>query len=141
MVHDATLTEIKSVKFPIITTIFGCYNLLVDKIKQFIVVGSVFTGILMLLYIANGQNALCINAGYRASHFCTNNWIWFSITHFVGLFVLCRFVRVWYQKALLGNAINWKKDLLPQKNDLKILGLIIAYVITLVVSIDLLLIL
>lgn len=128
MVKDIASTEIVPVKLPIITTIFGCYNLLVDKIKHFVVIGSIFAGIMMLLYITNGQNALCINNGYRIGHFCTNNWIWFVVTHFVGLFVLCMFARIWCQKSLLGNATNWKKDLLPQKSDLKILGLVMIYI-------------
>ena len=122
------------VKLPVFATLFGCYSLLMDKFKQFVFLGTAFAVILMIIYIAGGQDALCVNNVYRQTHFCTNNVVVFVLVHLLTLFILCIFMRNWYQIVLQNKPITFQRLFIPQKADFKILGLIVCYFLTLAVA-------
>lgn len=134
MNNSAKNMLVAPVKLPVFAMLFGPYGLMLDKIKQFIINGTAFAVVLMVLYIASGQDALCINSAYRQQHFCTNNVANFAIIHFISFFILCVFMRSWYQTAFMPEGIKSYKIFIPQLADLKILGLFAAFFLTLAIA-------
>lgn len=122
------------VKLPVLQTIFGCYLTLIDKVKPFIFLGTIFSLVLMVLCFATGQDSLCINGLYRQNHYCTENLFLYLGTHFVLLFILAVFMRVWTQTALQNIPFDWKSLFLPRSADLKIFGLFFIFFATFVVA-------
>ncbi len=129
--NNSSLTE--AVKLPFMASIFGVYTLFIEKIKPFFIVSGFFALVLMILYFAAGQEALCINGAYRQEHACSNNLINFIVVHLIAFFVLCIFLRIWLQSVLQTKPFVWK-DIIPQLADAKVLGLFGVYFLTLVIA-------
>lgn len=122
------------VRLPIFATIFGAYGLILDKFKQFTLLGIVFAALMMFLYMAGGQDALCYNKFYRENHFCTESIPLFIAIHLLNGFILCMFLRVWVQIALKEENQTWKRIFVPRLADLKIAGGFLAYFLTLAIA-------
>ena len=132
---SSTQKSIKAVKLPMLNTIFGAYVNIAINFRVWIIVGSIFALILSGLYWACGMETLCANPFYREEHFCNDNWAVFLTVRFISLALLCMFARIW------GNIIKNPqtkfsyKMLMPRMADLKIMGLSLTYVLSLVVAI------
>lgn len=127
-------TTYQPVKLPLFSTIFGAYGLIIDKFKQFVITGTIFAVIFMILSIASGQAAMCYNEIYRATHFCTQNWGLFIGLRLLVFMMICMFLRIWYQFALAQKTLNFKQMFIPKLADLKIAGGFLAYLVTIAVS-------
>lgn len=133
MNKTAANSENKAVSFPFLSLFFGPYSLIFDRIKYFFLLGAVFTTILSVLFIAGGQTALCYNQAYSADHFCSTNLIVSVGIRLVAFFIICVFLRIWYQTALQNAPVDWKL-LKPQMADLKIAGGFAVYFISLLIA-------
>ena len=123
-------SKIQSVNIPLFKGVLGCYGMLLDNIKSFFLLGTVFSLILSLLYFITGQDILCNNNTYRAEHYCTNSGILYATIHIISFFILCVYARCWVQFVSEKKQFDWRL-LLPQKTDIKLLGVIIIFMATL----------
>ncbi len=130
MENSKNESKIQPVKFPLFKGVLGCYSLLLDNIKYFILLGTIFSVILSLLYFITGQDILCNNNIYRAEHYCTNNGIMYIAVHIISFFIMCIYARCWTQIVTEKKQFDWKM-VLPQKTDIKLLGVIMIFIATL----------
>lgn len=122
------------VKLPIFSTIFGAYGLILDKFKQFALLGTIFAVIMLLFYMAGGLDTFCHNRFYREAHFCTDSIPLFVTLHLLNAFIVCMFLRVWVQVALKGEKQTWRQIFIPRWADLKIAGGFLASFLTLAIA-------
>lgn len=134
MTKKIEYSETSAKKIPVLTAIFGGYNLVINKFKEFIILGTIFSVVLMALYFCSGQDALCYNRYYRASHFCNNNIVSYIVIHTIAAFVICIFLRCWYQIGILGKPLSWMLIIKPQTSELKIAGGFLLYFCTLLLA-------
>ena len=127
-------TNIEAVRLPILATLFGAYGVIIEKFKDFFIVGSIYAVILALLYIICGMEALCANPAYSEGHFCNNSLALFAVIHVFNFLVLCMFMRVWY-KVITVDKFKITKDIfIPGWAELKIMGVSLFYVLALGVA-------
>ncbi len=122
------------VKMPFLKTMLGSYGLLIDNFKSFVILGSVFSILLLLIYFVSGQDIMCNNGYYRQNHYCTNNIISYVIVHILGIFIFCMFIRCWGEIVFSKKNKLTYRSFIPQSSDFKVLGLFIAYLSTLAIA-------
>lgn len=122
------------VKMPFLKTMLGGYGLLIDNFKSFIIIGSIFSILLLLIYFISGQDIMCNNGIYRQSHYCTDSIINYIIIHILGVFIFCMFIRCWGEIVFNKNVSLSYKSFIPKISDIKILGLFLVYFIALAVA-------
>jgi len=121
-------------KLPIIKLLVGDFDLLfMSSIYAWVVV-ALFALAETLLLALSGNLLFCANGFYRAHSFCNNNLIVFVVIRLVIIFIECIFVRNWVDIALNKKQIIWKKIFIPEKRDLKVLGVFFGYVLTLLAA-------
>ena len=127
-------TNIKAVRLPMLATLFGAYGMVIEKFKEFFILGSIYAVILAAVYIICGMEALCGNPLYREGHFCSDSLALFAVIHIVNFFVLCMFMRAWHQVIRTGNFKLTRDVFIPGRAELKIIGVSMFYVLAFMIA-------
>ena len=127
--------EIKDKKgFSVFRTIFGSFTLFMDNFTQFLIIGSIFSVIIMVLNFVSGQSFFCHNEGLKSYAICTTNVITYIITTILLWFAGCMYMRIWSQNVILKKSKFSLNMLKPSMMDLKIYGVIIAFFLSILVA-------
>ena len=124
----------ETVKLPFFAVTFGAYGILVEKLKAFFVLGSIFALLLSVIYMGSGLGVLCIAPQYQENYFCTNNIYVLLIVRLIVFFISCIFIRGWYQIITGTEPQNRLSYFIPQKADLKIVGIFLGYFVCLLIA-------
>ena len=120
MSKKETMPENTAVKMPFFKSILGAYGLLLDKFKEFVSAGCLFSLILAVLYFSFGQDVLCTNGDYRKNHLCTDSLYLYIVIHFVALFIVAMYMRCFSLTALCRPDKLSLRSFIPCKKDIKI---------------------
>lgn len=121
-------------RFPIFRAVYRSFTPFMDNFKLFLLIGSVFSLIIMLFNFFIGQSFFCITENLRKYAFCSiPAWV-YIIASIILWFVGCMYMRIWYQTALLNEAKFSLKSLKPKWTDLKIYGVIILYFLSICIA-------
>lgn len=128
-------SSVEAVRLPIAGTAFGAYWLLIKKFKEFLILGSIYAVVLLLIYLLSGNGWFCNIASEEKTFFCSNNVGIFIVVRLLNFMVICMFARVWYQ-AILEDKFSLRRNLfVPSWKDIKIMALSIGYILSLSVAI------
>lgn len=119
---------------PVFKILLGHFNMLIQATGKAWGICLIFAALTTVICSLSGNMLMCINSDYRATHFCTNSLAVFTGTTLLSFVLECIFARNWAEIALENNKINWKTLLIPKMKDLKIMGLALAYILTLFVA-------
>ncbi|MCQ2741438.1 MAG: hypothetical protein MJ210_04925 [Alphaproteobacteria bacterium] len=125
----------KTKRLPFFTTVFGSYNLLIEKFSKFFILATVFAAVVMFLSFVSGQEFMCGNSVFRNNHYCSQNFLLFVINRMLLIILYLMFISRWYRYALSGEKLSCKFLFVPNLRDIKITGLFLAYCLTLAIAI------
>lgn len=121
-------------KFPIFKTIFGSFGLFLDNFKSYLLIGSVFALIVMVVNYIGGQSLMCTNPAFKEYAICSKSIYGFVIGVVVLWFVFCFYARIWGQTAILKKYKFSIKTLVPNKTDLKLYGVLILFSLSIIIA-------
>lgn len=127
-------TSVEAVSLPIGRTAFGAYWLLIKKFKEFLILGSLYSGILLVLYLLSGNGWFCSTNSEEKLLFCSESMGVFIIVRLFNFFIICMFARIWYQTLLKDDFRLQRKQFIPNLADLKIVAISVAYLISFLVA-------
>lgn len=120
--------------FSAFRTILGSFNLFIDNFTQFLIVGSVFSVIMMILNFVSGQSFLCLNENLKDYAICKINVFVYIVAMLLLWFIICMYMRIWSRTAILKRSNFSFKMLKPIIDDLKIYGVIFAFLLSIFVA-------
>ncbi|MBQ8677803.1 MAG: hypothetical protein IJ529_04995 [Alphaproteobacteria bacterium] len=131
------MTEKKSateIKMPIIETLLGPFGLLFAGGKYAVRICATYALMMSCLMAVSGNMSVCFNGTYRIEHFCADNVLLIVAARLIYLMMLVMFTRCWIDMGLNGGSFSWKKMLLPNLRDVKILGLLAGYLASMIIA-------
>ena len=123
MTKETPNPEKLNAHLPFVGFVLGTYGIVADKIKEFLVLGGIFSLALSLIRLCSGTSAFCGNSSYMQQYFCTSNVFVFLFVSLAVFFIFCVFIRAWIQVIASKDKQKWSFYLTPKKSDIKILGL------------------
>lgn len=121
-------------KFPVFKTIFGSFGIFLDNFRSYLLIGSVFSIIVMAINYLSGQSLMCGNPMFKEYAICSSNLYVFVIAILVMWFVFCLYARIWGQTVILKKYKFSIKELVPNKSDLKIYGVLMLFSLSMLIA-------
>lgn len=112
-----------AVTLPFFKFFFGTYGLLIDRFREFFILGSLFAVVLSIIVLGSGLSIFCIPSIPQDRLFCSDNIYVFFVVRVMLFGVSCMFVRAWLQILISGCRQKWLSYLIPCRADFKIAGL------------------
>ena len=124
----------KKSNFPLFRIIFGSFGLFFDNFYYSLILGSVFSLIFTFINFISGQSVLCYNYELKKNILCLNNLLVMIVANLLLLFVICIYIRNWYQAVILKKYKFSIKNILPQIPDAKILGILGVFFVSILIA-------
>lgn len=126
--------KIDKIKFPWLKLLVGDIDLLFQTDRYAWRAVALFAFAATLIFALSGNLSVCAANAYRTDHFCNDSLIIFAIVRLVMIFWGCMFIRNWIDIALQKKKITLKNMFIPNKRDLRILGISALSVVCLAVA-------
>lgn len=120
--------------FPVFKTIYGSFGIFFDNIVSFLLLGSIFSLLFMLVNFISGQSLVCVNSTFNDNIFCSKNVLVFALANILLWFVASVYMRNWCQMSVTELHKFSCKRLVPNKADLKLFGVILIFFVSIFIA-------
>ena len=120
--------------FPVFKMIFGSFGLFLDNIKSFLLIGSIFSLMIMIINYFGSQSFMCNNTAFAKYAFCSGNLYVYIISGIILWFLCCVYSRIWGQVVIAKKYEFSIKKLQPNKTDLKLCAVVSLFSLSMFIA-------